>query len=178
MSVQLPAFFAHGRQSRLGHLKIDPPLVRLFEVVTIFRNVALTYAIFATNGSSKGLIILILEAFAQYLQAADEKTPATDVLARWLWERLSTPPETTVDRVLHCEVKIALQRKASSGAPAHGDELDQFYIKQKSSYVFRGASSSGSKLLKTLYEYCLSYEQQKWARWVHSLKASDFNICN
>jgi len=130
------------------------------------------------NGSSKGLVILILEAFAQYLQAADEKTPATDVLARWLWERLSAPPETNVDRVLHCEVKVALQKKAQSSAPSSVDDLDHFYIKQKSAYVFRGASSSGSKLLKTLYEYCLSYEQQKWARWVHSLKASDFNICN
>jgi hypothetical protein len=152
--------------------------VPLIRVVRILPKDAWTYAIFQTKGSSKGLIILILEAFAQYLQAADEKTPATDVLARWLWERLFTPPETTVDRVLHCEVKVALRRKASSTAPAHGDEVEHFYINQKSAYIFRGASSSGSKLLKTLYEYCLSYEQQKWARWVHSLKASDFNICN
>lgn len=41
-------------------------------------------------------------------------------------------------------------------------------------YVFKGASKSGDRLLKSLVEYCLSIEQQKWARFVHSLKASDF----
>lgn len=41
-------------------------------------------------------------------------------------------------------------------------------------YVFKGASQSGDRLLKSLVEYCLSIEQQKWARFVHSLKASDF----
>jgi hypothetical protein len=121
---------------------------------------------------------LILEAFAQYLQAADEKTPATDVLARWLWEKLSVPPETVVDKVLHCEVKVALQKRASSQRAGRLDAEEQFYIRQNPGYIFCGTSSSGVKLLKTLYEYCLSYEQQKWARWVHSLKASDFNICN
>jgi len=41
-------------------------------------------------------------------------------------------------------------------------------------YVFKGASQSGDRLLKSLVEYCLSIEHQKWARFVHSLKASDF----
>lgn len=41
-------------------------------------------------------------------------------------------------------------------------------------YVFKGASKSGDRLLKSLVEYCLSIEHQKWARFVHSLKASDF----
>jgi hypothetical protein len=42
-------------------------------------------------------------------------------------------------------------------------------------YVFQANSATGNQLLKSLYEYSLSYEQQKWARFVHTLKASDFN---
>jgi hypothetical protein len=43
-----------------------------------------------------------------------------------------------------------------------------------SAYTFKGTSSSGKRLLKSLYEYCQSYDQQKWSRFVHKLKASDF----
>lgn len=42
------------------------------------------------------------------------------------------------------------------------------------SVIFSGSSDSGERLLKSLYEYAASYEQQRWSRWVHSLKASDF----
>lgn len=35
---------------------------------------------------------------------------------------------------------------------------------------FKGNSSSGSRLLTSLYEYSMSYEQQKWSRFVHKLK--------
>jgi hypothetical protein len=120
---------------------------------------------------------LILEAFAQYLQAAEDGKPATDVLARWLFERLSVPPVTVVDRVLHCEVRVLSTKEASAGTLVFFDSSKEKNSTDKSSYIFRGTSSSGSKLLKALYEYSLSYEQQKWARWVHSLKASDFKYC-
>lgn len=43
-----------------------------------------------------------------------------------------------------------------------------------SAYFFKGTSSSGSRLLNSLYEYSMSYEQLKWSRFVHSVKASDF----
>ena len=42
------------------------------------------------------------------------------------------------------------------------------------SYFFEGASGSGVRLLNSLYEYSMSYEQQKWSRFVHGVKASDF----
>lgn len=111
---------------------------------------------------------MILEAFAQYLKTADDKIPASNVLARWLWERLSVPPESIVDQVLHVEVSI-FQAKSASRSKVHYTENAG-----KQLYVFKGNSQTGSILLKSLYEYCLSYEQQKWARWVHSVKASDF----
>ena len=112
---------------------------------------------------------MILEAFAKYLQSADPGLPATDILARWLWERLSIPPESAVDKVLHCEIAFAAYKKG-------GKECLRFSTGEKGpSYVFKGLSESGRKLLNALYQYALSYEQQKWSRWVHKVKASDFN---
>lgn len=124
---------------------------------------------------------MILEAFAEYLQAADQKTSATKLLGRWLWEKLSKPPQSAVDRVLHCEISLSSSLKATSPLEMQS-YADMEVISDKnlgssrrSNHVFRGNSASGVKLLKSLYEYCLSYEQQKWSRWVHSVKASDFN---
>lgn len=112
---------------------------------------------------------MILEAFAKYLHSANPDLPATTILARWLWERLSIPPESAVDRVLHCEIAIAAHKKG-------GKEALRFENGEKGpAYVFQGLSDSGRKLLNALHQYALSYEQQKWARWVHNVKASDFN---
>jgi hypothetical protein len=123
---------------------------------------------------------VILEAFAEYLQAADQKSSATDLLGRWLWEKLSTPPQSVVDKVLHCEISLSSSSKAISPLELE-NRSDKEVIsdnklvsKRKPNHVFKGNSASGAKLLKSLYEYCLSYEQQKWSRWVHSVKASDF----
>ncbi len=49
---------------------------------------------------------MILENYAKYLQSADSNICATDILARWLWEKLSLPPETSIDQVLHCELRL------------------------------------------------------------------------
>ena len=112
---------------------------------------------------------MILEAFAEYLRQSDPEAPATVILARWLWERLSMPPENNVDRVIHCEVSLnrskgpgqsKLYWESGKGAPC---------------YTFLANSESGDRLLRSLYEYALSYEHQKWARWLHVIKASDFN---
>lgn len=112
---------------------------------------------------------MILEAFAEYLHEADPQLPANWILARWLWERLSIPPETTVDKVLHCEIAIVAPGKALRSA------LSLTAGAKGPTYVFKGNSDSGHKLLRSLWEYSLSYEQQKWSRWVHRVKASDFN---
>jgi len=114
---------------------------------------------------------MILEAFSRYLQTADSSNSATDILARWLWERLSLPAETVIDQVLHCELKLVQANSKNVhilSMPITDKGCKQFC------YVFKGNSVSGNKLLKSLYEYSLSYEQQKWARFVHKLKASDF----
>lgn len=115
---------------------------------------------------------MILDAYARYLQKADQSNSAVAILARWLWERLSIPPETVVDQVLHCELRLVRIRQASKQRLAL--RLTDVPGYQPLSYVFKGNSPSGLRLLESLYQFSLSYEQQKWARWVHSLKASDF----
>jgi hypothetical protein len=107
---------------------------------------------------------VILEAFAEYLHAADQSLPATEVLSRWIKERLDAPVLTNVDRVLHCEISMAKESEISAASESA----------QARKLVFRGNSKSGRRLLKSLFEYCQSYEQQKWARYVHNLKASHF----
>lgn len=106
---------------------------------------------------------MILEAFAEYLHASDQSLPATEVLSRWIKERLDAPVITNVDRVVHCEFSIARVAGRENCSDKPGSKL-----------AFKGNSKSGRQLLKSLYEYCQSYEQQKWARYVHNLKASDF----
>ncbi len=117
---------------------------------------------------------MILEAFAKYLHAADSNICASDILARWLWERLSVPAETTIDQVLHCELKLLLVNESAEHILSL--RLSTQGKRKTQTYIFKGNSISGSQLLKSLYEYSLSYEQQKWARFVHTLKASDFDF--
>jgi hypothetical protein len=140
---------------------------------------------------------MILEAFSQYLHNAAPELPASQVLSSWLWERLSGAPKSAVDQVIHCEVAIS---KAATSRPAthprtirlpadaelalkfkgrvrRMQENDKDEGKSDgSAYFFKGTSSSGSRLLNSLYEYSMSYEQLKWSRFVHSVKASDFRL--
>jgi hypothetical protein len=83
---------------------------------------------------------------------------------RWLWERLTLPAQNNVDRVIKHEVAIERNEEIEEQENGQGE----------SRCTFVALSESGSRLLKSLYEYAMSYEQQKWARWVHCVKASDF----
>jgi len=117
---------------------------------------------------------VILEAFAEYLHAAEPNLRATEVLSQWLWQKLNADPITNVDRVLHCELSISVA-KASNKETAEQPNLKYRRQAGERAYTFKGTSESGKRLLRSLYEYCCSYDQQKWSRWVHTLKASDFN---
>lgn len=118
-------------------------------------------------------MLMILEAFAKYLQKADNNNNSTDILACWLWEKLSIPAESPVDKVLHCELKLI--RKPDMTIYPLSFTFKNNNGQSSTTYWFRGKSPSGDNLLKSLYEYSLSYEQQKWARFVHKVKASDFS---
>jgi hypothetical protein len=104
---------------------------------------------------------VIIEAFAKYLQASPPEQSAVSVLVRWLWERLSTPAQNNVDRVIKHEITLKRGENCQN--------TDQ-------RFVFVPRTNSGERLLKSLYEYAMSYEQQKWSRWIHCVKASDFKV--
>lgn len=114
----------------------------------------------------------ILQEFSRYLQAADPQRPAKDVLATWLFERLGKSPESLADKVLHYEISInQLDTKLISPKElelGYKSDLDGNY------YTFSADSESGQRLLNSLYHYSMSYEHQKWVRFVHDLRASDF----
>lgn len=113
---------------------------------------------------------VILEAFAKYLHAADPTVPTQAILSRWLWERLTTPPENIADRVLRTEITIEITERQSPRISAR-----RFQMPGLPGYVFATSTDSGRRMLRSLYEYASSYEQQRWSRWVHCVKASDFN---
>ncbi len=97
---------------------------------------------------------MILEEFSKYLKSLKAEVPAVILLSRWLRERLAKKPENNVDKVLKTEVA---------------------YMKNKRGmFLLLGKSESGRKLLESLYEYALSYDNHKFSKWVHKLKASDF----
>jgi len=73
-------------------------------------------------------------------------------------------PQDNLSQIAQIDVAKLTHSKSGSGN----------HSQNKNMYVFKGASKSGDRLLKSLVEYCLSIEHQKWARFIHSLKASDF----
>lgn len=126
---------------------------------------------------------MILEAFSQYLHhhyprhalaldtlsltgeggelvsrnkvEAEEMPAITDILYEWLYKHLSIPcqEQDPVSRILHTEVVMV-----------HFDEA----------YYFEPASPSGEVLLESLEAYCESYDNWQFSRWLHNVKASDF----
>jgi hypothetical protein len=100
---------------------------------------------------------LILEAFSDYLKEEHnrERSPEQALMA-WLTRILLLPPapDDMVGRVIHAEISMVHM---------HGRAL------------FEGNSHTGRKLLKSLIEYCRSYDHWQFTRWVHDLRASDFS---
>ncbi len=97
---------------------------------------------------------MILEAFSQHLKQQDDKISADIILLQWLREKLKVEPEDNTDRILHAEI--------------------EFSSDENGNIIFKGKAKSGKILLEALFNYAQSYEQQKFGRWVHKLKASDF----
>ncbi|MBX9691029.1 MAG: hypothetical protein K2Z81_01525 [Cyanobacteria bacterium] len=127
---------------------------------------------------------MILEEFSLYLHSADPQADSSQVLARWLWEKLSASPVTVVDKVIHCEIFICRattdvtenEDLLTMSVPNLIDEMEDGEGEpvEIDSFVFCGSSRSGQRLLNSLRLYAHSYEHQKLARWLHEVKASDF----
>lgn len=99
---------------------------------------------------------MIIQAFASYLQLINEDIPSVILLSKWIQNILEKKPSNNIERVIHHEIN---------------------YSKNKiGMFIMTGKEKSGKILLESLYNFALSYEGQKFARWVHDKNASDFNV--
>lgn len=99
---------------------------------------------------------MILQEFSDFLKNNEEK-PSVTLLYVWLKIKIETPAKSNVDRIIQKEIYIAKNKAGAS--------------------LFIGKSPSGRKLMESLYNFALSFEQQKMARWIHKQKANDFKNC-
>ena len=97
---------------------------------------------------------MILKAFSRYIQKFNADIPAVILLSKWLRENFSKKPKNNVERILQKETV--------------------FLKNQQGLFLIIGRSDSGRRLLESLYQYALSYDNYKFSKWVHKLKASDF----
>lgn len=98
---------------------------------------------------------MIIKAFATYLQSFQDDIPPVILLSRWLKKKLESEPVDNVDKVIHHEIELA---KNNFGM-----------------FILVGKTSTGKKLMESLYNFALSYDQQKFTRWIHRRNADDFN---
>jgi len=97
---------------------------------------------------------MIIQAFADYLQSFEEDIPSVVLLSKWVKNILEKEPENNVERVIHHEIN---------------------YSKNKiGMFMMTGKGKSGQILIESLYNFALSYEQHKFARWIHDKNATDF----
>lgn len=104
---------------------------------------------------------MILEAFSKTLKTQfRQKGDALNILQEWLGLYLRIPLNPNsgmIHRVIHTEIEMGNSHPM---------------------VLFCGKSPSGDVLLKSLYDYCRSYEDWEYRRWLHTLKASDFEGIN
>ena len=99
---------------------------------------------------------MILKEFSQYLQDNLEES-AVILLNKWIKTKIETPALSNVDKIIQKEIYIA---------------KNKYY-----DFLLIGKSDSGRILIKSLYNFSLSFEQQKVARWIHNKNATDFKNC-
>lgn len=101
---------------------------------------------------------MIIEAFSIVLQRPENRDRIPErVLYDWLVQILLVPPspEDHVAKILHTEVEL---------------------LNHEGGYNFEGRSESGNRLLVALFNYCRSYDQWQFSRFVHHINASDFTV--
>jgi hypothetical protein len=111
---------------------------------------------------------MILEAFSQYLREPEHAgQPALGVLARWLQEQFSEPVRSGVPISEPAGMANHVRRVLQA-------ELD--YSFDEGQFYFFGLTRYGQRLVKQLTEYCHSYDNWQFTRWLHHIKASDFKV--
>ena len=96
---------------------------------------------------------MILKELSKYLQENKDKN-SVNLLNDWIIERLQRPSLDKVDNILKAELYFAKNNN------------DKTLIIAK--------SESGRTLLNALYNFSLSYEQYKLAKFLHDKKSTDF----
>lgn len=97
---------------------------------------------------------MILKAFSDYIKEFKSDIPTVILLSRWLKDKLAKQPENNIEKVIHKEITL--------------------FVNKKGAYILVGNGESGKILIESLYNFALSYEQQNFNRWIHNKKASDF----
>ena len=99
---------------------------------------------------------MILQEFSNFLKENINK-PSVSLLFAWLKIKIESPAKNNIDKIIQKEIYIAKNKIGN--------------------VLFIGKSPSGRNLIQSLYNFALSFEQQKMARWIHQQKANNFNIC-
>jgi len=97
---------------------------------------------------------MIIKAFSDYIRSFNSEIPSMLLLTRWLRENLSKNPENNVERIIHSEIGILKNKRGF--------------------FLLIGKTKSGKVLIEALHEFALSYDQHKFSKWIHNIKASDF----
>ncbi len=98
---------------------------------------------------------MILKEFSKYLQENKDKN-SVKLLNEWIIERLNRPSLNKVDSILKAELYFAKNNN------------DKTLIIAK--------SDTGRTLLNALYNFSMSFEQYKLAKFLHDKKSTDFKI--
>lgn len=96
---------------------------------------------------------MILKEFSKYLQENKEKN-SVNLLNEWIIQRLKNPSLNKVDNILKTELYYAENNKNKT--------------------LIIAKSETGRTLLKALYNFSLSFEQYKLAKFLHDKKTNDF----
>ncbi len=96
---------------------------------------------------------MILKEFSKYLQENKEKN-SVSLLNKWIIERLQKPSLNKVDNILKAEF---------------------YFLKNNNNKTLIIAKSdTGRTLINALYNFALSFEQYKLAKFLHDKKSNDF----
>ncbi|MBQ3640533.1 hypothetical protein II906_01165 [bacterium] len=96
---------------------------------------------------------MILKEFSKYLQENKDKNSVI-LLNEWLTERLKKPSLNKVDNIIKTELYFAKNNNNKT--------------------LIIAKSDTGRTLLNALYNFSLSFEQYKLAKFLHDKKSSDF----
>lgn len=96
---------------------------------------------------------MILKEFSKYLQENKDKN-SIKLLNEWIIKRITRPSVDKIDNILKAELYYAKNNN------------DKTLIIAK--------SETGRTLLNALYNFSLSFEQYKLAKFLHDKKSSDF----